>query len=155
MYLMPLTCTLEMVKVATFCVCITSHTHKRMSWCLRPHQSPSGLCFSCSVQPTRWHPGPPAQRRPWVSVLTWWAGRSRPPLGTAPPWECDHGHPEAWRTPTRARPRPPRRSRSPANGFFCVSTPQITMAKLRGKRAGQCLRARPSNRAQAPTRRRA
>lgn len=47
---------------------------------------------------------------------------------------------------------PPPRSQvhSPANGFFCVSTPQITMAKLEENQAAQGLRARPPGPARSP-----
>lgn len=86
-----------------------------------------------------------------VCVPTPWAGQNSPP----PLWDCVSQALLAQRKAQEAcaplfqerrgtAPQAPRsQAHSPANGFFCVSTPQITMAKLEENQAAQGLRARP------------
>lgn len=95
-----------------------------------------------------------------MSTPTRWAGQSSRSLRTAPAVggrtraaaqagkEPRSSPPLFWR---RRRRCPQRQRHSPSNGFFCVSTLQMTIAKLEGKRTGQCLGARPAHSAAALT----
>lgn len=80
---------------------------------------------------------------PWVSCQLGGQDRAAPLLqgsptvgmwttGTAKAEEALHSMPTTVPGETETQPR--KYVHSPANGFFCVSTPQITMAKLEGNR---------------------
>lgn len=78
---------------------------------------------------------------PWVSCQLGGQDRAAPlpqgspavgmwATGTAKAEEAPHSMPAP--VPGETGHSPQRCVHSPANGFFCVSTPQITMAKLEG-----------------------